>query len=89
MNIAQIITNAIPDVDEKGIDYIMWERTPYPCGSLTARDLYTIARRTQRAYFNKIRLCDFCNRKIDIKKETLCVNCSKKMNASLKADINT
>lgn len=83
MNAAQVIKNAIPDVSEEDIYYIMWERTPHPCGSLTARDLYGIAHRTQRAFLNKVRLCDFCDRKIDIKKDTLCVNCSKKMNLSL------
>lgn len=62
MQTSEIIRAAIPGADESLCDYVLWERTPYPFASLTAKDIYRAARRLQRAQDAGKRLCDLCDR---------------------------
>ena len=58
-----VVQAAIPGADESLCDHILWERTPFPCGPVSARKLYRAASRFRRANANKIRLCDHCENK--------------------------
>lgn len=62
MLISEVIRNAIPNASEELCDYILWERTPYPVGEITARSLYSAAMRYHRAYSTGKKLCTFCDR---------------------------
>ena len=62
MNAEKIIKAAIPGADDSLCEHIIWGRTPFPCGAITAQSLYKAASRYARATKNKIRLCDFCDR---------------------------
>jgi len=57
----QIIKGAIPDADDALCEYILWEKTSFPFGKLTAKILYKAASRVSRAHKNRIKLCDFCD----------------------------
>jgi hypothetical protein len=61
MNAADCIRAAIPDADAAPCDHIVWGRTPFPVGAVTARDYYKAASRWKRAQDHGIRLCDFCD----------------------------
>jgi len=63
MTFAEVIRNAIPDASVDMCEYILWNRTPYPMGKVTARDLYKAANRVLRAGRNSISLCDMCDNK--------------------------
>jgi len=43
MTHAEIIRKAIPNADDELCEFILWGRTPFPAGSITARDLYQAA----------------------------------------------
>ncbi len=77
MNYSAIIKAAIPEANESIVDYVMWERTPWPIGSVTAKQLYKIAGRLKRAADKGVRLCDFCDNKTTDDKYT----CSKCISA--------
>ena len=62
MDIATIIRAAIPDATDKDCEWILWERTPYPVGVITAQSVYKAASRIQRATARKKQLCEFCDR---------------------------
>ena len=40
MNAAEIIRNAIPNASDLLVEIILWERTPFPVGAVTAKTLY-------------------------------------------------
>ena len=67
MDAAKIVRAAIPDATLENIDYILWSRTPYPVGRVSARSLYKAARRLLRANNNDISLCETCNNRCDPK----------------------
>lgn len=81
MNAAQIIRAAIPEADAGIIDYIMWARTPWPAGSLTAKSLYRAASSAKRAAANNIELCDFCDNRSTGK--WCCDKCRRILNRQL------
>lgn len=62
MTPVDIVRRAIPDADHWLVEHIVWGRTPFPCGAITARSLYRAARRWQRAMDHGLRLCDLCDR---------------------------
>ncbi len=62
MTFEDIIKQAIPDADEALCEYILWGRTCFPAGTITAKSLYKAAARWRRANINFIQLCDFCDR---------------------------
>ncbi len=82
-----IIRNAIPSADDELCNHILWGRTPFPAGSITARDLYQAARRLDRATKNKKILCELCDR-IAAENSYTCLHCddvlSKLRNKGLK-----
>lgn len=73
MNALAVVRAAIPGADERLVEAILWERTPFPCGSVTARQLYVAAARYRRASAKGLRLCDLCDRFEDA--GGLCVQC--------------
>ena len=71
-----IVRAAIPGADVTLTQFILWERTPFPCGRVTARDLYRAASRLQRAKAAGRYLCDFCDRVVERNRD-LCQRCAK------------
>lgn len=59
---SDVIRAAIPDADDALCSHILWGRTPYPMGTITARGLYKAASGFARAGANNRRLCDHCHR---------------------------
>jgi hypothetical protein len=53
--IADVIKAAIPDADQSLCEHILWGRTPYPMGRVSARSLYQAASGFRRACDNSIR----------------------------------
>lgn len=56
-----IVRAAIPDAPPSLCDFILWNRTPFPVGSVSVRGLYRAASQFRRANDNSIRLCDHCH----------------------------
>ena len=74
MTAAEIIRAAIPGADADLCEHILWARTPFPCGAVTAHSLYDAARQYKRATDNGRRLCDFC-RNLAVPDNWACVAC--------------
>ena len=74
MTAEEIIRAAIPGASEGLCDHILWARTPFPIGRVTAQSLYRAASAWRRAYAKNIELCEFCHRKAT--DGTLCERCS-------------
>lgn len=64
MNAEQIIKAAIPSATDELINYIVWGRTPFPFGPVSAKHLYKAASGYQRAMANNISLCELCDNKV-------------------------
>lgn len=62
---AEIVRAAIPGASSGLCEHILWGRTPFPCGTVTARDLYRAASGFHRAMVKKVQLCDFCERTVE------------------------
>lgn len=62
MNNHDIIRAAAPGADDGFCGWIMWNRTPFPMGALTPRELYKATSSWVRACRNGRQLCDFCDR---------------------------
>ena len=60
--IQDVIRAAIPNADQAECEFILWERTSYPFGLLTAKDIYKAAYSFDRACKNHLRLCEYCDR---------------------------
>lgn len=71
----EIIRAAIPGASDILCDHILWGRTPFPCGEVTAQSLYRAASAYQRATVKGIELCTFCHR-IAVKGEWECAGCA-------------
>lgn len=50
-----------PGATDEDCDHILWSRTPYPMGKITARSLYKAAHGFFRSNKNKRGLCDTCD----------------------------
>lgn len=74
MDIRTIIRAAIPDATDEACEWVLWERTPYPMGAITARSIYKAASRIQRAATGKKRLCELCDRLAEPEK-FICQRC--------------
>lgn len=59
---AAVIKAAIPDADDGTVDHVLWGRTPYPVGDVTAKSLFRAASAYRRACEHGIHLCDWCHR---------------------------
>ena len=75
-----VIQAAIPNADAELADFILWERTPFPCGPVSAQKLFRAASRFRRANKNNIRLCDWCDNKAQ-DGEYLCNGCATALTA--------
>lgn len=64
MRIDEVVRAAVPNASDGFIEHILWGRTPYPMGRITAKSLYKAARRVDRASKNGIRLCDLCDNQV-------------------------
>lgn len=73
-DIKQIIRAAIPTASEELCGFILWEKTPFPMGRVSARKLYKAASTYKRACDNDIQLCDLCDNKVTHHKFT-CDKC--------------
>src|SRR3954469_743842 len=76
MTALDIVRAAIPGADVRLAEAILWERTSFPCGSVTARDLYRAAARFHRAAAKGIWLCDWCDRAVSAARG-LCPSCTR------------
>lgn len=74
MNAKRIVQAAIPNATDSVIAHVLWGRTPYPCGRITAQLLYRAASAWRRACEKGLRLCDFCHRVAEPDKWT-CTQC--------------
>lgn len=59
--VASAVLAAIPDASEDVINYVVWERTPYPMGRISVRSVYKAASQLFRAGKNRRQLCTFCH----------------------------
>lgn len=64
MTVMSIVKAAIPNATPETADYILWARTPYPAGAVTAKFLYQAARRFHRATQRGKSLCTWCDREV-------------------------
>lgn len=71
----KIIKAAIPNASTEYCDWLLWSRTSYPFGKVTAKNLYKAASRLNRAHKNGLRLCELCDN-IAIQESSLCKRCS-------------
>lgn len=79
MNTLKIIRAVIPEADEELASYIVWERTPYPFGKVTAKTLYKTASRLKRAADHNIELCDYCDNMLQLSDKGTCKKCTKSL----------
>lgn len=63
MKISDVIMAGFPEASADTCEYILWNRTPFPMGKITARDVYKAASRVRRATLHGIYLCDMCDNK--------------------------
>ena len=61
MDAAEVIRRAIPGATDMECEHILWGRTPFPVGAVTARRLYEAADRYRRATAAGRRLCEHCD----------------------------
>jgi len=61
MKAADCIRVAIPGASDDLIEYIIWNRTPYPFKKICHRELYKAAHGYRRASERGSRLCDYCH----------------------------
>ena len=76
MTFAAVIRAAIPDATDETCEFILFGRTPFPVGAVTAKSIYQAAARFRRANSNGLRLCEFCDR-IVIPPSWTCPRCDK------------
>lgn len=72
MTFEQVIRAAMPDADAATIEHILWGRTPFPMGQVTAQTLYRAASQWRRAMQNGLRLCDYCDKVVSDPREFQC-----------------
>jgi len=71
-----------PDITEAEVEFILWERTPFPVAYPKPKEIYKAFTGFKRACNNKIRLCDCCHNKAVI--GNLCVRCKRALEKALK-----
>ena len=75
-SVQEVVAAAIPGADAELADFVLWARTCYPCGPVSAKELYRAAHRWQRALYRGRRLCDWCDRIVE-SDELLCARCAR------------
>lgn len=76
MTPAEIIRKAMPGAADATCDHVLWGRTPFPMGKVTARSIYQAAMRLKRAAANGLRLCDCCDN-VAMKDDWCCEACAR------------
>ena len=79
--VAEIVRAAIPDADDAIVERVLWGRTPFPIGAVTARGIYRAASGLRRAEQKSVRLCDCCHR-IAQAGDWTCASCSEALRRS-------
>ena len=77
MNAVQIVRAAMPGASVEMCDFVIWERTPYPCAAVTPKSLFKAAARWRRASAAGRWLCSFCDNEIDAQQKWTCDTCRK------------
>lgn len=80
MTALDIVKAAIPGADQDLAQHVLWARTPFPIGAVSAHDLYRAASRYRRAIEQGLRLCDWCDRVCG--DELLCERCASALHAA-------
>ena len=75
MKILEVMQKAKPNITEEEADFILWSRTPFPCGAITAKSLYQATRRFYRTIANHRHVCEFCDN-LAQDNDTLCKRCA-------------
>lgn len=78
----QIVRAAIPGATDEQCDYVLWSRTPFPIGRISAQSLYKAASRVRRAYEHNRVLCECCDNEIT-HGEYLCSRCSGALSSNV------
>ena len=73
--VQDVVSAAIPGADASLAQFVLWSRTPFPVGQVSARDIFKAAYRWKRAIVRGRRLCDWCDR-ITGAEELLCAHCA-------------
>lgn len=76
-----VIRAAIPGASDELCDFILWGRTPYPCGPVTPRSLFKAASAWRRAEEHGLRLCDWCHR-LALANDSVCGVCRAALDKS-------
>lgn len=79
-----IVRAAIPDATCAVAENILWERTCFPVGRVTARDLYRAASRVRRCAAQGTRMCDFCDRLVGDEAK-LCARCERALRLAVES----
>ncbi len=77
---SDVIRAAIPNASDELCEQILWERTPFPVGSMNAKSLYRAASRWQRAIDHGLYLCLFCDN-LREKGQWTCAKCDRVLSA--------
>ncbi len=75
---AEAVQAAIPEADDRTVDYVTFCRTSFPFGNVGVREVYRAAARVRRADEKGLRLCVWCNRLAEPPDDT-CPTCAKAM----------
>ena len=76
---SEVIRKAIPGASDELCHFVLWARTPFPMGGITARSLYKAAARLRRAGENGRQLCDHCDN-LDQTGGGICNACDRALN---------
>ena len=82
---AEIVRAAIPGASSELCEHILWGRTPFPCGRVTARDLYRAASGFHRAAVKSVQLCDFCEKPV-ADDAYVCDRCANALSLTARSD---
>lgn len=69
----EVVRAGWPGASEREVEEVLWCRTAFPFGDLSARSLYKAASGSYRADKNGITICDFCHDRAV--KDGLCERC--------------
>lgn len=76
MELQSVVEAAIPGASAELCDHVLWTRTSFPAGAVSAPDVYKAASRMRRAQVNGLRLCEWCDR-IASEGRWTCVGCQQ------------
>jgi len=72
---ADVVRAAIPNADHDCVEYVLWNRTAFPMGRVTAQGLFKKASGFRRASDAGKSLCDFCDR-LSLTGQYCCQRCT-------------